>query len=49
MPRSEAQNLPEVGKGDSKSWTESALDDAPEIPTLGKRTLDNNKNRRPAA
>jgi hypothetical protein len=48
-PRSEAQNLPKVGNDDSKSWTESTLDDAPGIPKVGKRTVDSNKNRRPAA
>jgi hypothetical protein len=51
-PRSEAQDLPEVGNGsaqDSNSWTEPTLDDAPVIPKVGKRTLDDGKNRRPAA
>jgi hypothetical protein len=48
-PRSEAQNLPKVGNGDSKSWKESTLDEAPEIPKLGKQTQDDNTNRRPAA
>jgi hypothetical protein len=46
-PRSEAQNLPKVGNSDSKSWKETTLDEAPDI--LGKRTLDDNRNRRPAA
>ena len=47
--RSEAQNLPEVGNGDSRSWKEPTLDDAPVIPEVGKRTLGDGKNRRPAA
>lgn len=45
-PRSEAQNLPKVGNGDSKTWKEPTLDEAPDIPKVGKRTQD---NRRPAA
>lgn len=48
-PRSEAQNLPQVGNGDSKSWKKPTLDDAPAIPEVGKRTLGDRKNRRPAA
>ena len=48
-PRSEAQNLPEVGNGDSKSWKEPTLDDAPGIPEVGKQTQGDRKNRRPAA
>lgn len=48
-PRSEPQNLPRVGNSDSRSWKESTLDDAPDIPKVGNRTLDDNKNRRPAA
>lgn len=48
-PRSEDQNLPRVGNEDSKSWKEPALDEDSGVPTLGKRTRDDNKNRRPAA
>lgn len=48
-PRSEAQNLPEVGNDDSKTWKEPTLDEAPDIPKVGKRTQVNDKNRRPAA
>lgn len=47
--RSEPQNLPEVGNGDSRSWKEPTLDDAPSIPEVGKRTQGNRKNRRSAA
>jgi hypothetical protein len=48
-PRSEPRNRPKVGNGDSKSWKETTLDEDSGVPTLGKRTLDDNKNRRPAA
>ena len=48
-PRSEAQNLPRVGNGDSKTWKEPTLDEAADIPEVGKRTQDAKSNRRPAA
>lgn len=47
-PRSEAQNRPKVGSGNSKSWTETALDEAPDVPTFGKQTSDD-KPVKPAA
>jgi hypothetical protein len=48
-PRPEARNLPEAGNGDSRSWKKTGPDDAPGIPEVGKRTLDDTSNRRPAA
>lgn len=51
-PSSEPRECPSLGFGPSKSWTETSMDDTSGRPTLGQRTIGDNKhskNRRPAA